>query len=113
MKDDQKRVLVAWGFDPDSAAGHYNLDEDRRRQVLSLPVVLPREWAAGVLEMLRMCWAKSEGWDEQAEADMAYWIWHHYPELFVENRSGCLILLFEPHGLKRVGPCTVPGWENC
>jgi hypothetical protein len=81
--------------------------------------------ADGVLEMLRTLWAKSEPWDVEERGDeihqifgrdvqgeMAYWLWDRYPDLFLENRHGCPVLVFEPDGLKKIGPCRVPGWEE-
>ena len=105
MNQNQRRALEVMGFDAESADEYVKVPEARRRAAGALPLGMPREVAAGVLEMLRMCWAKSEPWDYDLQDQLAWWIWERYPELYAENRSGCLVLVFEPR-LPRLS-----GWE--
>jgi hypothetical protein len=105
MTDDQRRVLQAMGFNREGADQYVHIPEARRRAAGAMGLEMPREVAAGVLEMLRMCWAKSEPWDYDLQDQLAWWIWERYPDLFAENLSGCSVLIFGP-GLARL-----PGWQ--
>jgi hypothetical protein len=105
MNDDQCRALEAMGFRPENADRYIRVPEARRRAARALRLEMPREIAPGVLEMLRMCWAKSEPWDYDLQDQLAWWIWERYPDLFAESLSGCSVLVIEP-GLPQL-----PGWQ--
>lgn len=105
MTDEQRRAIEAMGMDPDHAEDYIDVPEARRRAALALHMEMPREVAAGVLEMLRMCWAKSEPWDYDLQDQLAWWIWERYPGLYAESISGCYPLIFRP-GMPRL-----PGWR--
>lgn len=96
MTDEQRRALEAMGLDLDHAEDCVDVPEARRRAALALPLEMPREVAAGVLEMLRMCWAKGEPWDYDIQDQLAWWIWERYPGLYAESISGCYPLIFRP-----------------
>src|SRR4051794_37362833 len=93
------------GFDPESADEYVKVPKVRRRAARAMRLEMPREVAAGVLEMLRMCWAKSEPWNYDLQDQLAWWIWEHYRELFAEKVSGCSVLVFNPAFPR------LPGWQ--